>query len=205
MSEEEAMRQAVIEDLALAGAPPGHGTRGRHAAPLFADLQALLSPAPSAWPAEARRPFALAPAVAEALAECAPQLARAIVAQRLRPVAVLGCPAQVTRVLVHLLRNAARATAGAGRPAVIRIDALGEGARVHVRISDNGHGIAPAVLPRIFEPFFSTRAHGASLGLGLTLSRAIVQAHGGTLRCANRVPHGARFEFDLPAAAPGTA
>jgi len=194
------MRQEGMEDLAAADASAAHGGPRARRAPLLADLQALLSPAPSAWPAEARQPLDLAALVAEALAECAPQLSRAIVAQRIRAVAALGCPAQVSRVLVHLLRNAAHATATAGRPAVIRIDARRDGARVQVRISDNGHGIAPAVLPRILDPFFSTRAHGGGLGLGLTLSRAIVQAHGGTLRCANRSPHGAHFEFDLPAA-----
>lgn len=194
------MRQDLIEGLAPPGAAPAPGGARARRAPLVADLQALLSPAPTAWPEETRTRIDLEAPVAEALAECAPYLSRTIVAQRIRPVAVLGSAAQITRVLVHLLRNAAQATAAAQRPAVIRIDVRRDGARVRVRISDNGHGIAPAVLSRLFEPFVSTRTHGIAPGLGLTLSQAIVRAHGGQLRCANRHPHGAHFEFDLPAA-----
>jgi signal transduction histidine kinase len=194
------MRQELIEGWAAPGAPAARDGGRSRGAPLFADLRALLSPAPTAWPPESHRPFDLDAALADALAECAPYLSRAIVAQRIRQSAVRGCAGQITRVLVHLLRNAAQATAAAGRPAVIRIDVRRDGARVQVRVTDNGHGIAPPVMARLFEPFFSTRARGGAPGLGLTFSRAVVRAHGGELRCANRSPHGAHFEFDLPAA-----
>jgi len=194
------MRQDLMEAQTPPVASAPSDPSWARGAPLFADLQALLNPAPIAWPVEARTVFDLAATVAQALAECAPALARAIVAQRVRPVAVIGCPAQIARVLVHLLRNAAQATAAVGRPAVIRIDVRRDGERVTVRVSDNGHGIPPAAMARMFEPFFSTRRSSGRPGLGLTLSQAIVRGHGGTLRCANRSPHGAHFQFDLPAA-----
>jgi len=85
---------------------------------------------------------------------------------------------------------------------VIHIDAATAGARIRVRVSDNGRGIAPELLPHLFEPFFSSAGRGLGRGLGLTVSSAIVRAHGGVLCASNRHPHGARFAFDL-ALAPG--
>ena len=84
---------------------------------------------------------------------------------------------------------------------MLHIDAVRLGACAQLRISDNGRGIAPDAMKRIFEPFFSSGGSGLGLGLGLTVSRAIVRSHGGTLGCSNRTPHGARFTFDLPAPA----
>jgi signal transduction histidine kinase len=73
-----------------------------------------------------------------------------------------------------------------------------EAAREHVAlvVSDTGPGIAPDVLPRIFDPYFTTRPRG--LGLGLTIARRIVEAHGGTLEAASRPGEGARFRVVLP-------
>jgi C4-dicarboxylate-specific signal transduction histidine kinase len=63
-------------------------------------------------------------------------------------------------------------------------------------VTDNGRGISPEALPRLFEPFFSTREGG--LGLGLSLSETLASGMGGSLSAANVPPHGARFTLALP-------
>jgi len=67
-------------------------------------------------------------------------------------------------------------------------------------VTDNGRGIAPDALPRLFEPFFSTREGG--LGLGLSLSETLASGMGGSLSAANASPRGARFTLLLPLVAP---
>src|SRR5262249_31594034 len=68
---------------------------------------------------------------------------------------------------------------------------------VHVAIGDSGPGMAPATLERLFDPFYTTKPGG--LGMGLSISRSIIEAHGGRLWAAANAPHGASFEFTLPA------
>jgi two-component system C4-dicarboxylate transport sensor histidine kinase DctB len=68
--------------------------------------------------------------------------------------------------------------------------------RAFIRVSDSGGGIAPELIGRLFEPFFSTKLPGQGLGLGLAISADIVREFGGTLRAAN-IPGGAAFELDL--------
>ena len=67
---------------------------------------------------------------------------------------------------------------------------------------DNGAGITEQNLPRVFEPFFTTRDVGQGLGLGLSVSYAIIQRHGGTLRVASEWGAGTEFSFDLALASP---
>jgi signal transduction histidine kinase len=148
--------------------------------------------------APASRGFELAGTIEGALAACRAQIAGTIVTRRIAPQRLPGSGEQIKQVLAHLLVNAAWATRATGRVRVIHIDARRLAGRVRVRVSDNGVGIDPDVGVRMFEPFFSTRP--AAMGLGLALCHAIVRAHGGELRAINRLPHGARFEFDLPAA-----
>jgi signal transduction histidine kinase len=144
------------------------------------------------------RPFDLSAALEAALQSTRAELAGVIITRRLRPCRVLGSEIQVTRVLAHLLANAAAAMQGTGRARVIHVDAQRIGTRVRVRVSDNGSGIDARLRARLFEPFVTARS--GHVGLGLALSRAIVRAHGGTLVGGNRRPHGARFAFDLPVA-----
>jgi signal transduction histidine kinase len=67
---------------------------------------------------------------------------------------------------------------------------------VRISVRDRGPGIAPEARDRLFEPFFSTKETGT--GLGLALSRRIVERHGGSLRLADPGPPGAAFEVRLP-------
>jgi signal transduction histidine kinase/ActR/RegA family two-component response regulator len=111
---------------------------------------------------------------------------------------VRGDASQLEQVLLNLVLNAEQALAGRpdGRIAV-RLHAH-EG-RVRVVVADTGPGIPSDVLPRIFEPFFSTKAVGQGTGLGLSICYSIVQSHGGRLTAQSRPGLGATFVVDLPA------
>jgi nitrogen fixation/metabolism regulation signal transduction histidine kinase len=90
--------------------------------------------------------------------------------------------AQLEQVLVNLLKNA---TEAGGPPAAITLAITELGAKgTRVTVADRGAGMSPEVLERALVPFYSTKERGS--GLGLTLSREIVEAHGGTLRLENR-------------------
>jgi signal transduction histidine kinase len=102
-------------------------------------------------------------------------------------------PAQITTVLVNLCLNALDAMPRGGRLDVELSDVCGE---VHVAVTDTGPGIAPEIAGRLFTPFATTKPTGT--GLGLSLSRRIVDEHGGTIAAANRPGGGARFLITFP-------
>jgi two-component system sensor histidine kinase PhcS len=102
-------------------------------------------------------------------------------------------------VLINLLGNAAHALrAGAVKAPEIVIAAAPANGRLHVTVSDNGPGIAPQHLGRLFEPFFTTRAVGQGLGLGLSICYSVVRRHGGLLSAESVPGVWTRFRFDLP-------
>jgi signal transduction histidine kinase len=80
----------------------------------------------------------------------------------------------------------------------VHIDVTHEPQRIVVNISDTGPGIAPELVERVFDPFFSTKQRGS--GLGLAICAGIAQTHGARLRAANRPGGGARFSVDFPVA-----
>jgi PAS domain S-box-containing protein len=102
---------------------------------------------------------------------------------------------QMRQVLLGLLLNAAEAMPGGGRISV-RARREGGGGRVVVEVSDNGPGSDAATLPRIFEPFFSTKSAGR--GMGLAAIRGIVENHDGEIRVASRPGEGSTFTVLLP-------
>jgi signal transduction histidine kinase len=67
---------------------------------------------------------------------------------------------------------------------------------VAMSISDSGRGLPSENIERIFQTFFTTKSHGS--GMGLSISRSIIEAHDGTLSAAPNYPHGAKFQFTLP-------
>jgi two-component system sensor histidine kinase PhcS len=107
-------------------------------------------------------------------------------------------------VLINLISNAALAMRkhGTTEPAIdIVADAGAAGERLTVSVRDNGPGILPEHLGRVFEPFFTTREVGQGLGLGLSISYSVVQRHGGTLVADSAAGFWTQFTFDLPCAA----
>lgn len=112
---------------------------------------------------------------------------------------VLGDEPALIGVLINLFSNAALALQRSGReqPRIdVRVTESGDRLRVAVR--DNGQGILPEHIGRVFEPFFTTRDVGAGLGLGLSVSYGIVQRHGGVLAVESEPGAWTEFTFDLP-------
>jgi signal transduction histidine kinase len=106
---------------------------------------------------------------------------------------------------MNLLANAIKYARRGGRVRVASCSA--DGARVEVRVEDDGPGVAPEDRERIFEPYVRAgegrRAGG--LGLGLAICKRIVEAHGGTIGVSDRPGGGSVFAFSLPTARPGAA
>jgi two-component system, NtrC family, sensor kinase len=115
-----------------------------------------------------------------------------------QPLIANGDAGRLEQVLLNLLLNAARAMDGQGRITIRGSRGSdASGARwIELAVEDEGSGIAPADLGRLFDPFFS--ASGGT-GLGLSVSYGIVKAHGGTLTAANRSTRGACLTLRLPA------
>jgi len=74
----------------------------------------------------------------------------------------------------------------------------GVGGEVSIIVKDNGGGIPPAILDKIFQPFYTTKPTGQGTGLGLSLSYDIVKAHGGNLKVETKEGEGAAFFIELP-------
>jgi PAS domain S-box-containing protein len=112
---------------------------------------------------------------------------------------------QLTHLVIGLVANAARAIPR-GRAGSVRVR-IGNGhpGMARLEVSDDGVGMAPEVLARVFDPFFSTREVGQGLGMGLALAHAIVTDHGGTISARSEVGKGSTFIVDLPAAHPADA
>jgi two-component system, LuxR family, sensor kinase FixL len=113
--------------------------------------------------------------------------------------AVRGDIVHMQQVLLNLITNALDAMAQS--PAHARLvevkTRVAEGDMVEVAVRDRGPGIPPANLPRLFESFFTTKADG--MGLGLSIARSLVLAHGGEIRAENNRDGGATFRFTIPA------
>ena len=107
---------------------------------------------------------------------------------------VLQRQGTLTQVWVNLIQNALQAMQNRG---ILAIATAGEGKQAVVRIMDDGPGVPPGVAGRIFEPFFSTKRPGEGTGLGLDISRRIVEMHGGTIDFTS-VPGRTVFEVRLP-------
>jgi len=116
---------------------------------------------------------------------------------------VFGDRVQVQQVLINLLLNAMDAlNVTTQDKRIVTVSVRPAGATVEVAISDNGTGIAADKMPQLFEPFFTTKQNG--LGMGLSISRGIIEEHGGRLWAQNNEAGGATFIFSLPAATGGS-
>lgn len=110
---------------------------------------------------------------------------------------------ELVQVMLNLVLNAGDAMASQPRGRlVVRTFDLGED-RVAIEVEDTGPGIPPEIASRLFTPFTTTKPHGS--GLGLSVSRRLVESHGGTLTCESRPGSGATFRVELPAVKPERA
>ena len=107
-------------------------------------------------------------------------------------VAIHADAAQIEMVLLNLVKNAVESLEHTANPTV-RIEAAPDGPHVIIRVSDNGPGIEPEALEQIFIPFYTTKKTGS--GIGLSLSRQIMQLHGGQLTVASTPGQGSTFRL----------
>jgi two-component system sensor kinase FixL len=105
---------------------------------------------------------------------------------------------QIQQVLINLVRNAVEAMAGSKVREVVIATRIVAGNMVEIEVADSGAGIADEHLGSLFSEFMTTKSGG--MGLGLPISRTIVEAHGGEIRAENREAGGASFLFTLPRA-----
>ncbi len=150
--------------------------------------------------APALRPCPLKPLVDEALSVVPP---RAGVKVENRVPENLPVPSldkdQFRQVLVNLVQNAVEAMPDAGGEVSVVAEG-GEGTPWRIRVVDNGAGIPSEVVPKIFEPLFSTKNKGT--GLGLAIVSNMVKKHGGSISVDSAVGRGTEFSIELPHAAP---
>jgi signal transduction histidine kinase len=108
---------------------------------------------------------------------------------------IMGVAGQIQQVFMNLLINACQAIPGQGE---VRIESHQEGEHVVIAIRDTGTGIEPALLPRVFEPYFSTKSAAEGTGLGLPITKRIIEGHGGRVEVASTVGEGTTFTVVLP-------
>jgi signal transduction histidine kinase len=108
---------------------------------------------------------------------------------------------QLVQVFLNLIINSAQAIESTARDGGhIRIRTAADRGGVRVDVEDDGCGIAPENMPRIFEAFYTTKPNEVGTGLGLFLTRAIVRKHGGDVEVSSQVGAGTRISVSLPAA-----
>ena len=199
------LRDEADADGAVADARPAMAAldlaaaQARRAADVVARLRRLVQPQPAATGAQ---PVDLGAVARRLLDLLEPELARldivAVVEGDAPP--ALGDPVAAEQILHNLLTNALQALEGSVRePRHLTVRLGTRETRVACEVRDNGPGVAPADLPRLFEPFFTTRPGG--LGLGLPLCQSLALAMDGRLEVQAIEPHGTTFTLELPLAA----
>jgi two-component system sensor kinase FixL len=115
-----------------------------------------------------------------------------------RAAAVLVEKVQIQQVLLNLIRNAIEAMQGAELKELVIATSAAHDGKVEVSVSDTGTGLAPEILPRLFQPFVTTKPSG--MGVGLSISKRIVEAHGGEMWAEAHPGGGTLFRLTLAAA-----
>src|ERR1700752_4616934 len=147
--------------------------------------------------------FDLNEAVTEVVELARSAITRHGVSLRLQPAdelsAVQGDRVQLQQVIRNLILNAIEAMSSVDSPRELLISTEQREANGLVSVRDSGPGIDPARLERVFEAFYTTKSNG--VGIGLSICRSIIDAHGGRLWIEANKPHGATFHFTVPSAA----
>jgi len=110
-------------------------------------------------------------------------------------------PAQIEQVLIALIMNAIDAMPRGGN-LWLETQMHGDAGTIVIRVRDDGAGIAPDILPHIFEPFLTTKETGHGVGLGLAISRGIVERHNGSIEVESDLGRGTTFTITLPSEPP---
>jgi PAS domain S-box-containing protein len=170
---------------------------GRRAGEVIGRIRALVKQVPPR-----STPFDLNDAILEVIALTQSELQRSPVVLQTRlssdlPI-VTADRVQLQQVILNLVINAIDALSGVdNRPRELVVGSgRGDSKNVVVEVRDSGPGIDPANLNRLFDSFYTTKPDG--MGMGLSISRSIVEAHGGRLWATPNEPHGAVFRFTLP-------
>ena len=109
-----------------------------------------------------------------------------------------GVQPRLSQVITNLLLNAAHSISGPKEENEIRIRVQSAGKRIRIEVSDSGCGISSEALPHVFDPFFTTREESGGTGLGMSMCRSIVEAHGGVLTIQDTSPAGTTIAILLP-------
>lgn len=127
---------------------------------------------------------------------------RIVVRREFAPLPPVECfPQQINQVFMNLLMNAVQAIEGPGEITIATRDP--GGSEVEIRIRDSGAGMDPETLQRIFDPGFTTKDRRVGMGMGLLISRQIMDRHGGRIEVASEPGAGTTFTLRLPLRLPG--
>jgi PAS domain S-box-containing protein len=158
---------------------------------------------------EQRRSFDLATVIKEILATLKPSLKRhphRIVLDIPAGVTLNSLPGPLGQVVINLINNAYLHAFEGRADGVLTISAQAGEADVLLRLSDNGIGISPENLTRLFQPFFSTKIGKGGTGLGMTIVENLVRKSlGGTIKVRSSIGNGAHFEIRIPRLAPAAS
>lgn len=198
-SAETLRRQAAVDGVAptYAVALRAIGDEALRVGQIGRSLLALAAPRD-----DCRRPLDLNALIQETLVLLEAHVgARTRIVRRLAPdvPALIGAEVALRELVVHLVSNALEAAGDGGEVRVETGRGAAERDTIELRVADDGPGISPEHMDRIFNPFFTTKG-GQGIGLGLSLSLAIVRRHGGLLDVDTAPGRGARFTVVLPVA-----
>lgn len=205
-SMQDGLRRSTLESL-LAGMEQGTdiAVRNLHRA---ADLVSSFKQVAADQTSSQRRPFELAEVVAEMVVSLRPSLNRTpyqiVVAVPSSGLHMNSYPGPLGQVIGNLVNNAVLHAFDGRSTGTIRIEAeRGQAGTVVLRLSDDGKGIAPALMDRIFDPFVTTRMGRGGTGLGLHIAfNAVTHLLGGTITVKSQLGLGTTFEMHLPDTAP---
>jgi signal transduction histidine kinase len=113
---------------------------------------------------------------------------------------IYGERVQLMQVMLNLIMNGVEALSAADHPRTLTITSRPSARdEVHICVADTGAGVDAVSMDRVFDSFFTTKATG--MGMGLSICRSIIAAHGGRIWLEPNAPHGAIFQFTLPVGA----
>ena len=188
--------QEAAENESLLGTLKDIGQGMSRIRGVISDLRAFAHPTTGTE----QESFGIEEALVSAQRLCAHELGEIPVCpDHLSGITALGSKTQIIHVFMNLLVNSAHALRKKGPPSPeITVSCRVEDKRLRVNVRDNGTGVRPTDLPRLLEPFFTTKDVGEGMGLGLSICHTIVKNHGGTVQITSDEGQWTQVSFDLP-------